>query len=127
MAYPDKYTEVIKGDNEDFFEIGGVDTEQKTKDGVSNLLDYVSKKTAIITTSSSISDKNAFYIVAANCNLSFPAGFEGLTIGLKLTATPTTVNITPTSPDVFEGGNPSLTTSDIREYCFVSGTWYRIR
>jgi len=129
MAYSQKYTEVLKDNSgkDNFFVVGGVDTEVATRDGTSNLFDYVTRKTAIINTNSTLSNKNAFYIVSATCDITFPNGFEGLTIGLKLTSSAAAVNLLPFFGDAFEGGSPILSASDIREYCFVSGTWYRIR
>lgn len=118
---------ILKESDPDFFKIGDTDTEATTAQGVSKLFDYVTKKTSLINSSTSLTGANGFYIVSSNCTITFPVGYDGLTIGLKLTATPTSVPLLPTSPNVFEGGNPTLVTSDIREYCFVSGTWYRIR
>jgi hypothetical protein len=127
MANTTKYTDKLKEANPDAFMIGDTNTEATTQQGVSTLFDYVTKKTSIINSSGTLEDKNAFYIVSTNCALTLPVGYEGITIGVKVTSVPTTVTIVPTSPNSIEGGNPSLTASDIREYCFASGVWYRIR
>lgn len=127
MANTSKYLEAqANGDDEFFITPSGEDTSTLVSSGVSNIADYIGVHASTISSNSQLSQKNGVYIVTANCTITMPLGFSGLRIVISTTSTPTSVPVVPSGSDSFDGGSPTLSTSDIREYCFID-KWYRIR